>query len=201
MKLYLATGNAHKIGEFTAILAAAQLPAEVLPPSAVGGMPHVDEDTGTFEGNARKKALALAAMIPRGEDAWALADDSGVCVDALDGAPGVESAYFAGHPSNDTANNAKLLALLYAVPPEKRTAAFYCCIVAAAPDGRTFTFEGRCPGRVLNAPRGTGGFGYDPTFQPDGCEQSYAEIGPDLKHRISHRARALAQFVAWLRTR
>jgi XTP/dITP diphosphohydrolase len=92
-----------------------------------------------------------------------------------------------------------LLALLRDVPPEKRTAAFYCCIVAASADGRTFAFEGRCPGRILTAPRGHGGFGYDPLFRPDGFEPSYAELGADVKHRISHRARALAQFVAWLR--
>lgn len=197
MTLYLATGNAHKIGEVSAILAAAHINAQVLPPSAVGGMPQVEEDTGTFEGNARKKALALAVKIPA--DAWALADDSGVCVDALGGAPGVESAYYAGHPSNDAANNAKLLAALRDVAPGQRTASFFCCIVAAAGDGRTNAFEGRCPGRVLAAPRGVGGFGYDPVFQPDGCTESYAELASDVKNRISHRARALAEFIVWLR--
>jgi XTP/dITP diphosphohydrolase len=200
MRLYLATGNAHKIGELTAILAAARLDVQVSPPSALGGMPEVLEDTGTFEGNARKKAFALAARLPtEAEDAWAVADDSGLCVDALGGAPGVESAYFAGKPTNDAANNARLLAELQQVPPEKRTAAFHCCIVAAARDARTVSFHGRCPGRVLDTPRGVSGFGYDPLFLPDGEKLTAAELPPDIKNRISHRARALAQLIAWLR--
>ncbi len=129
----------------------------------------------------------------------AVADDSGLCVDALHGDPGVHSAYYAGHPTNDAANNAKLLAALQRVPPEHRTAAFHCCIVAAAPDGRTFVFTGRCPGRVLSAPRGTAGFGYDPLFVPDGQDLTAGELPPGIKNRISHRARALAEFVAWLK--
>ena len=197
MHLYLATGNHHKIGEVSAILAASGVAAEVLPPSAVGGMPEVVEDTGTFIGNAMKKAHALAAKIPAG--AWALADDSGVCVDALDGHPGVESAYYAGHPCNDAANNAKLLAALRGVPADRRGAAFHCCIVAVNTDGRAVSFEGRCPGRILDTPRGTGGFGYDPLFLPDGFSISYAELDESVKHTISHRARALAKLVAWLR--
>jgi len=225
MKLYLATGNRHKIGEVSAILAASGIAAEVLPPSAVGGMPEVVEDTGTFVGNATKKARALAdALVQRrhvlslgqtmsaaagagdfvtGQDmtssVWAVADDSGVCVDALDGHPGVESAYYAGHPSNDAANNAKLLAALQGVPTERRRAAFHCCIVAVSRDGRAVSFEGRCPGVILEAPRGSGGFGYDPLFQPDGFSVSYAELDDAVKNTISHRARALAKFVAWLR--
>jgi XTP/dITP diphosphohydrolase len=198
MRLYLATGNKHKIGEVTAILAASGIAAEVLPPSAVGGMPEVVEDAGTFVGNATKKARSLAAKLPPGS--WAVADDSGVCVDALDGHPGVESAYYAGHPSNDAANNTKLLAALRGVPTERRGAAFHCCIVAVHTDGRLVSFEGRCPGRVLETPRGTGGFGYDPLFLPDGFSVSYAELVDAVKNTISHRARALAKFVAWLRS-
>ena len=199
MKLYLATGNPHKIGELTAMLAAARIEAQVFPPSAVGGMPPVVEDTGTFAGNAAKKALALAMKLPRGT--WAIADDSGLCVGALDGAPGVESAYFAGTPTNDAANNAKLLELLRDVPAAKRTATFQCTIVAAMPTGQTESFEGRCRGRILGEPRGTAGFGYDPLFVPEGYEQSYAELSAPIKNVISHRGRALAQFVAWLQGR
>ena len=197
IQLYLATGNPHKIGEVTAILAASGIAAQVFPPSAVGGMPEVVEDTGTFVGNAGKKASALAARLPAG--AWALADDSGVCVDALGGEPGVESAYYAGHPSNDAANNAKLLAALHGVPEARRRAAFHCCIVAVSTTGRREVFEGRCPGRILDAPRGTGGFGYDPLFLPDGCSVSYAELEDAVKNTLSHRARALQKLVAWLR--
>lgn len=197
MRLYLATGNRHKLGEVTAILRASGIAAEVLPPSAVGGMPAVVEDTGTFLGNATKKARALAALLPAG--AWAVADDSGVCVDALGGAPGVESAYYAGHPSNDAANNAQVLAALAGVPESRRRAAFYCCIVAVSTAGELVSFEGRCPGRILDAPRGSGGFGYDPLFLPDGFSVSYAELDDAVKNTISHRARALAGLVAWLR--
>lgn len=197
MQLYLATGNRHKIGEVTAILAASGIQAQVFPPSAVGGMPEVVEDTGTFVGNARKKAAALAAKLPA--HAWAVADDSGVCVEALGGAPGVESAYYAGHPSNDAANNAKLLAALQDVPEIRRRAAFHCCIVAVAGAGAWAAFEGQCRGRILEAPRGSGGFGYDPLFLPDGFSISYAELDDAVKNTISHRARALERFVAWLR--
>lgn len=199
MKLFLATANPHKVGELVVMLGAAGIGAEVLPPAAVGGMPPVEEDAPTFEGNARKKALALAAKLPAGDDVWAVADDSGLCVDALDGAPGVISARFAGEGAGDAANNAKLLALLREVPPARRGAAFRSCIVAAAPDGRTVAFEGRCPGRVIAAPRGTGGFGYDPLFVPEGFEQTFAELSGEVKNRISHRARALAGLIAWLR--
>lgn len=230
LELVLATGNAHKLAELTAILAAAGLPVRVLPPSAVDGMPEVVEDAGTFEGNARKKALALAARLQTrdvsaadhgGHNApepaksfnasapdsarsalprsLAVADDSGLCVDALGGAPGVDSAYYAGHPRDDAANNAKLLAALRDVPAAQRTAAFHCCIVAAAADGRSFVFHGRCPGRVLTTPRGVGGFGYDPLFVPDGQERTAAELPPEVKNRISHRARALEAFIRWLR--
>lgn len=198
IQLYLATGNRHKIGEVTAILAASGIAAEVFPPSAVGGMPEVVEDTGTFVGNATKKARALAARLPAG--AWAVADDSGVCVDALDGAPGVESAYYAGHPTNDAANNARLLEALRDVPAERRRAAFHCCIVAVSTDGESVSFEGQCHGRVLEAPRGSGGFGYDPLFLPDGFSISYAELDDAVKNTISHRARAMAKLVAWLRS-
>jgi XTP/dITP diphosphohydrolase len=161
-------------------------------------MPEVVEDADTFEGNGRKKALALAARVPPGS--WAVADDSGLCVDALGGEPGVHSAYYAGHPTDNAANNAKLIAALRGVPLEQRTAAFHCCLVAVAPDGQVHVFEGRCPGRILSAPAGTGGFGYDPLFLPDGQERTAAELPPEIKHRISHRGRALARFIAWLQT-
>jgi XTP/dITP diphosphohydrolase len=203
MNLFLATANRHKIEELTAILRASGVAAEVSAPSVLGGMPPVDEDGATFEANARKKALALAEKIPGSiagiSSAWAVADDSGLCVDALDGAPGVISARFAGAGASDAANTGKLLELLEQVAAPKRSAAFRCCIVAASPDGRTFAFEGRCPGRIINAPRGAGGFGYDPVFVPEGHDRTFAELPAEIKNRISHRARALEQFVAWLK--
>jgi XTP/dITP diphosphohydrolase len=162
-------------------------------------MPAVDEDTGTFLGNARKKAAALQARLP--EDAWALADDSGLCVGALGGAPGVESAYYAGPQGDSTANLAKLVEAMRGVPPAKRGAEFICVLVLLAPGGREKSFEGRCPGRLISEPRGKGGFGYDPLFVPEGFDETFAEMPRELKNRISHRAVAWAHCVGWLAAR
>ncbi len=198
MKLYLASGNAHKAGEFQALAAAADLKGvEILSARAVGGMPVVDEDTGTFIGNARKKARALHGVVPA--DAWVLADDSGVCVDELGGAPGVESAYYAGPQGDAAANLHKLVKRMRGVPDHRRGAQFVCVLVLLAPDGAEQVFEGRCTGRLRHEPAGGAGFGYDPIFTPDGYTQSYAELGDDVKNRISHRARAFAAMVSWLR--
>lgn len=200
MKLYFATSNTHKVAEVAAILRAACLSIEVMPASAVGGMPPVIEDGATFEANARKKAEALAAVLrqSRTDPAWLVAaDDSGLCVDALDGAPGVRSARFAGPDATDDENNRKLLKALGSVDRQERTAAFHCCIAVVGSDGSTPVFSGRCPGRILMEPRGSGGFGYDPLFVPDGWEQSYAELPESDKNRISHRARALAEVARW----
>ncbi len=199
MKLYLASGNAHKAGEFQA-LAKVGLPGlEVLSARAVGGMPAVDEDTGTFIGNARKKAQALRRIVPDG--AWVLADDSGVCVDELGGAPGVESAYFAGPQGDSAANLDKLVARMRGVPDARRGAQFVCVLVLAGPGGLEQVFEGRCPGRLRHEPAGGAGFGYDPIFTPDGYTLSYAQLGDEVKNRISHRARAFAAMVEWLQNR
>jgi len=205
MNLYLATNNDHKIAEVSAILSLAGLPLRVLPASEVGGMPRVIEDGDTFEANARKKIVALGnrilAAVPRpniNSSAWLVAaDDSGLCVDALGGAPGVHSARFAGENASDEDNNAKLLRALADVPEACRTAAFHCCIVVADAAGVAHVFSGRCPGRILSERRGRRGFGYDPLFVPAGYGQTYAELSEDEKNQISHRARALAQFVAW----
>jgi XTP/dITP diphosphohydrolase len=202
MRLFLATANVHKVDEMRAILAGAARGLEVLPATVVGGMPHVVEDAGSFEGNARKKAMALWHRVSASERdpaaPWlCLADDSGLCVDALDGAPGVHSSRFSG-TGGDTANTAKLLALLEAVPPAARTAAFHCCLVAVTPDGGTAVFDGKCPGHIVGAPRGAGGFGYDPVFVPEGFDLTFAELPSAVKNTMSHRARALAKFAAWL---
>lgn len=198
MKLYLASGNAHKAGEFQALAAAAKLEGvEILSARAVGGMPAVDEDTGTFIGNARKKAQALRQVVPA--DAWVLADDSGVCVDELGGAPGVESAYFAGPQGDSAANLRMLVDRMRGVPDARRVAQFVCVLLLLGPDGVEQVFEGRCTGRLRHEPAGGAGFGYDPVFTPDGYVQSYAELGDEVKNRISHRARAFAAMVAWLR--
>jgi XTP/dITP diphosphohydrolase len=158
----------------------------------------VVEDTGTFLGNATKKARALWERLPRGS--WVLADDSGLCVDALQGAPGVESAYYAGAQGDGAANLAKLAATLRGVPEGKRGAQFCCVLVVIDPAGAVFSFEGKCAGTLRFAPAGGHGFGYDPLFVPDGSDRTFAELTEPEKNRISHRARAWAECLAWLGT-
>jgi XTP/dITP diphosphohydrolase len=196
-RLYLASGNAHKVSELQALADASAMRLEIVSARAIGGMPEVNEDTGTFVGNALKKAHALRAKLP--PQAWVLADDSGVCVDALGGAPGVDSAYYAGPQGDPAANLTKLVETMREVPDGERGAQFRCVLVVVGPEGREEVFEGFCAGILLRAPRGGAGFGYDPLFVPHGETQSYAELGDDVKNRISHRARAWARLAEWLR--
>ena len=185
MTLLIATRNAHKLDEIRAILAR---PGLTLIGVAEYGAPldEVVEDADTFAGNALKKARALCAAT----GLWTLADDSGLEVAALGGAPGVFSARYAGEGADDAANNRRLLGELAGVAD--RRARFRCVLALAAPDGSAWTAEGRCEGRLAHAPSGTGGFGYDPLFHPDGEHRSFAELPPAEKNRLSHRARALA---------
>lgn len=218
--LIIATRNEHKVGEIRAILSDS---FRYLTLRDFPGAPPVVEDANTFAGNATKKAVELAQWLALRQEkletdgpAYVLADDSGLEVDALQGAPGVYSARFAaldpGKPGNspDAENNAKLLRLLQNVPATKRTARFRCVIaltpvlgisatnaspVCAANEAEleTEVFDGACEGRIALAPSGAGGFGYDPLFVPDGYEQSFAELGEDVKNQLSHRAKALAK--------
>lgn len=177
--------------------AAAGLPVEIVSARAVGGMPEVAEDTGTFVGNARKKALALRAKLPA--DAWALADDSGLCVDELGGGPGVESAYYAGPQGDSAANLAKLVATMRGVPDARRGAHFICVLLVAGPGGVEQVFEGKSFGRLRDEPKGGAGFGYDPLFVPDGYAESFSELGEAVKATLSHRGRAWAKLADWVR--
>jgi XTP/dITP diphosphohydrolase len=197
MKLFLASGNTHKAAELQSLATAAALPIEIISARAVGGMPSVVEDAGTFVGNARKKALALQTKIP--VDGWSLADDSGLCVDELGGAPGVESAYYAGPQGDGAANLAKLVATMRDVPGERRRARFECVLLLIGPRGDEHVFEGKCAGRLSFEPRGGSGFGYDPLFIPDGHDVSFAELGDAVKKTISHRARAWVKLAEWIR--
>jgi len=201
-QFYLASGNAHKVSELAAFARAstdARVAAlRIVSANTVGGMPAVEEDTGTFVGNARKKAHALRAKLPA--DAWVLADDSGLCVDRLGGGPGVESAYYAGPQGDGAANLAKLVATMRDVPDAERGAHFVCVLVVCGPAGAEQSFEGRCDGRLAGEPRGGAGFGYDPLFVPDGHARSFAELGDAVKSGLSHRARAWARLEKWLRT-
>lgn len=192
--LHLASGNRHKAEEFQRLADGSGLAVRIVPASP---MPGVVEDAGTFAGNARKKALALQALLPPGS--WVLADDSGVCVDALGGAPGVESAYFAGPEHDAAANLRKLAEVMRAVPDGRRAARFVCVLLLRGPGDAEQVFEGRCEGVLACEPAGGRGFGYDPLFIPDGFDRTYAQISEDEKNRISHRGRAWAQLAAWLR--
>ena len=195
MKLFLATHNRNKIEEIRGIFAFPGL--EILSPSDLPVAPaEVEENADTFEGNALLKArsLADAAKDAAGTPCWVMADDSGLEVAALNGEPGVRSARYAGEPSNTPANNAKLLRALEGV--EDRRARFVCAIAFRAPDGREWTVRGECPGRILRESRGVAGFGYDPLFVPDGYGATFAELGPSVKNKISHRALALEKALA-----
>lgn len=186
-RLVVATTNQGKLREIQAILA--PLNWEVISTKAYQEFPEIEERGTTFEANAIEKARATAAFT--GETA--LADDSGLEVDYLGGAPGVYSARFAGEPKDDDANNAKLLRLLEGVPQEKRAARFRCVIAVAFPEGRVLTADGRCEGYILTELRGAGGFGYDPLFYVPEFGKTFAELPIEVKNRISHRAAALAK--------
>ncbi len=191
MNLLLASGNAKKASELLAMLEPFGL--GVLRPEDVGGLPDVDEDQPTFEGNAAKKARSAAAASGQ----IALADDSGLCVDALDGAPGIFSARYAGQHGDDEGNNQKLLRAMAQVPEEQRGAHFVCCLCVAKPDGTVlFQTRGEVHGRILHESRGSHGFGYDPLFQIDEPDHPHrgramAELQAHEKATISHRGRAL----------
>ncbi len=228
--LLIATRNAHKVGEIQAILGAQ---FRCLTLHDFPAAPQVIEDADTFAGNAAKKAVELAKWLaastldPQPLNLnFVLADDSGLEVDALNGAPGVHSARFAALDgsadgssasctgnSPDADNNAKLLRLLQDVPLEKRTGRFRCVIaLVPVPEARVESaspvcyadefaariFDGACAGRIQFAPHGRGGFGYDPLFVPAGCAQSFAELGEEVKNRLSHRAKALEQVKRYL---
>jgi XTP/dITP diphosphohydrolase len=220
MRLVIATRNTHKAQEIRAILGGR---FQYLTLRQFPDAPETIEDAPTFEGNAAKKAATLAQWLVfagRLDGGFVLADDSGLEVDALNGAPGVHSARFAaldagapaGMNSPDEANNTKLLRLLDKVPAEKRTARFRCVLALIEIDpqtGKTVpqiaktarTFSGACEGRITFAPSGKGGFGYDPLFVPHGHERSFAELGEDVKNTLSHRASALAELRNYLETR
>ncbi len=185
MTLLIATRNPHKLEEIRAILARPGLTLMGIDDFG-RPLPEVVEDADTFEGNARKKARTLCGA----SGLWTLADDSGLEVEALHGAPGVYSARYAGEGAGDAANNRRLLRELEGVAD--RRARFRCVLALAAPDGREWTVEGRCEGTLAAKPAGTGGFGYDPLFHPLGEPRSFAEMPSDAKNRISHRAQALA---------
>jgi len=184
--LLLGSANQGKLRELRTILGG--LPVELvgLAEAGLGEPPEVEETGDSFLENALLKARAYAAW----SGLAAVADDSGLEVDALGGAPGVRSARYAGPGASDQANLDKLLAALAGVPPERRTARFRCAAVLVDPKGGEWHAEAAWEGRVLDAPRGTGGFGYDPVFLPDGWDRTSAEVDQATKDAASHRGKA-----------
>ena len=191
MKLVLATRNPHKVAELRAILLPLLPGAQILGAEAFD-VPEPVEDEVTFAGNALIKARQLAEAT----GLLALADDSGICVDAMGGAPGVFSARWCGRHGDDAANLELLLAQMADVPERHRGASFVCAAAMAAPDGREEVAEGVMRGSLLFAPRGENGFGYDPIFRPEGLSVSSAELTPERKDAISHRGKAFRALAA-----
>ncbi len=185
--LLIATRNQKKKRELQAILSLWDV--ELLTLDDIEGMPEIVEDGVSFEENAKKKAQTISTL----SGYITLADDSGLEVDALGGAPGIFSARFAGPDANDEKNNQKLLYLLQPIADHERTARFVCVIAIATPEGSINTVKGICEGKIGKDAKGQGGFGYDPLFYPTGFKQSFAELSEEKKNQISHRGKALHQ--------
>ncbi len=195
VSFYLASSNAHKAQELAVLLQGEGLQVEVRAAQELGGMPEVEENAATFTGNATLKALALWRKAPAGS--LVLADDSGLEVDALQGAPGVRSARYAGERATDADNRQKLLQELSGVQESACSARFRCVLVLVDAEGHIHDFDGTSEGTILSAERGQGGFGYDPLFVPQGDTRSYAEMSMQEKNRSSHRARAVQALAQW----
>jgi len=188
--LLVSTRNAHKVGEIRAILGPG---FQVNDLGSLPGLPEVEETGATFEENATLKAVAASLLF----DGWVIADDSGLEVDALGGAPGVLSARYAGEQSNDAANNDLLLRNLLPFYGDERSARFRCVIVLARNGRKLAVFSGAVEGTILSTPCGSGGFGYDPLFVPRGHSESFAQLGGGVKNALSHRAIALRGLSRW----
>jgi XTP/dITP diphosphohydrolase len=196
MNIVLATRNKKKIEEIKKIFTPMGTASRIYTLDDFPAMEEVEEDGDTFEDNAVKKARYIAGATGMS----ALADDSGLEVDALNGAPGVYSARYAGEDADDRANNEKLLNALKDVPGEKRGAQFVCCI-ALVSKSETKTFNGYVRGRIGTEPRGDNGFGYDPIFYPEGSDKTFAEMSDKDKNAISHRANALRELQQYMLTK
>ena len=203
-RIIIASGNTHKAEEIQTLLGD---DFECRTLKDYPNAPEVEEDAATFAGNAVKKALSLIDWLKHNEDfaeGWVLADDSGLEVDALDGAPGVRSARYASSTTDgnspDEANNAKLLTALDGKPEHQRTARFRCVLALARAGayGQPELFEGTCQGHIAEAPAGSEGFGYDPLFVPENFVDTFGTLGAEIKGMLSHRAAALRKLKAWL---
>ena len=188
-RLIVATRNAHKSAEIRSMIGDR---FEVLDANDFPECPQIEETGTTFLENARLKAEGISRVV----EGWVLSDDSGLEVDALDGAPGVWSSSFGGDEGNHARNNERLIAEM--TGKTDRRARFRCTMVLAREGLEQANFSGTVEGRIIEAPRGSAGFGYDPLFIPDGHEQTLSELGEEVKNRLSHRSRALAQVIGYL---
>ena len=195
-EIVVATRNLKKVGEIARMLDGTGIKLLTLDEADPGGQcPEVVEDAPDFRGNALKKAREVSSCTGRA----ALADDSGLVVDALEGRPGVFSARYAGEDASDADNTSKLLRELEGIPPDDRSARFVCSLALVLADGKEYVFEGVCEGMISVAPQGRSGFGYDPVFIPEGHERSFAEMSGQEKDSMSHRGRAIRAFAGFLR--
>ncbi len=190
-KIVFATNNAHKVAEFRAYFEQMGVDAEIVTIKEIGFTGDIIEDADTFEGNAYIKAKTLCEHT----GLISVADDSGLIVDALDGAPGVYSARYAGENATDTENNEKLISELKKHPENSREARFVCSICVCRPDGETLYVNGECKGEIIDEYRGDGRFGYDPIFYYPPFDKTFAEMDSEEKNSVSHRGRALAQLL------
>lgn len=191
-RILIATANQGKVKEIRDLVH--DLPIEFLSLADVENPPDVEEDQDTFEGNALKKAHALA----KATGMVSLADDSGLCVDALDGRPGVHSARYAGEGKTDAEKCLYLLREMSTIPDDRRTARFVCVIALVTPSGEEHLFRGTCEGRILRELHGTAGFGYDPIFFYEPAKCTFAEMDRQAKNQVSHRGRALREVAKFL---
>ncbi|CAB4537215.1 unannotated protein [freshwater metagenome] len=191
VQLVLATRNAKKLAELDRLLASAGLDVEILGSDAFSDLPEIEETGSTFAENSLIKARAVAAHT----GLIAIADDSGLCVDALDGQPGIYSARWAGPGATDESNLDLVLEQIRDVEPAQRTAHFACAAALVLPSGQEYVVQGQVNGVLLTQRRGAGGFGYDPIFLPDGFDITTAEMTSDQKDAISHRGQAMRALV------
>ena len=189
-RIVLSSRNKKKIGEIAELMAPHGI--ELIGVETFPHVPEVEEDGDSFAANAAKKASEVARQL--GE--WVIAEDSGLCVDALGGAPGIHSARYAGEQGADEANNQKLLRELAGIPTEKRTAYYVCYAVLSDPSGQIrLSSEGRCGGRMLTEYHGSNGFGYDPLFLIPEYHQTFGELDAAVKRHVSHRAKAFERLI------
>lgn len=192
-QIVLGSRNLKKSGEIKDLLAPHGI--DVISVAEVADLAEVVEDGASFAENAAKKAREPALELSR----WVLAEDSGLMVDALEGRPGIYSARYAGENASDQENNDKLLMELADVPPAQRSAGYVCSIALSDPEGQVrLTAEASCRGRIIDSPRGTNGFGYDPLFMVPEYHRTFGELDAVVKQRLSHRARAFARFIPQL---